>query len=306
MLNVFLSILPIFSLIVIGYVAKNYFVKSEEFWAASDKLVYYVFFPSLLILKIAHAQFEGVSAKDGLIVAIAATTFIAIAVFAYKFVLSPANELFTSIFQGSVRYNSYIFIASSQAIFGTNGAALSGIFIATMIIFTNVITVMVMNHYGTGSKKGMSSILSKTAQNPLIIGAVIGVALNLGHIHIEGTPLAEIMNYLGSAATPLSLMSVGAGLIFVMDRHKKIAISSSILAKLIILPLVAFAILKGFNLTGLAASIALLYCAVPCAGNAYIMARQMGGDTVAMASIITWGTIVSVLTIPVFMILSGV
>jgi hypothetical protein len=44
MLNVFLSVLPIFLLIIAGYAAKNYFMPEEVFWKAADKLVYYIFF----------------------------------------------------------------------------------------------------------------------------------------------------------------------------------------------------------------------------------------------------------------------
>ena len=39
---------------------------------------------------------------------------------------------------------------------------------------------------------------------------------------------------------------------------------------------------------------------MPCAGAAYIMARQMGGDAPLMAAIVTFETIACVATIPVF------
>ena len=48
-------------------------------------------------------------------------------------------------------------------------------------------------------------------------------------------------------------------------------------------------------------AITVLYCAVPCASNAYILSRQMGGDSDSMASIITWGTIISSISITIFM-----
>jgi len=39
MLGAFISILPIFLLIVIGYVAKNHFFAEEVFWKTVEKLV---------------------------------------------------------------------------------------------------------------------------------------------------------------------------------------------------------------------------------------------------------------------------
>ena len=48
---------------------------------------------------------------------VAATAIIAVAIFLYRFLFSHDNPLFTSVFQGAVRYNSYIFIACSEALF---------------------------------------------------------------------------------------------------------------------------------------------------------------------------------------------
>ncbi|WP_243464933.1 AEC family transporter [Photorhabdus temperata] len=76
-----------------------------------------------------------------------------------------------------------------------------------------------MNHYGSGSKKSLSSAILALAKNPLIIGAIIGVLLNFFNIHITGS-IKQLFIYLSNAATPLSLMSVGAGLIISMHIKK--------------------------------------------------------------------------------------
>lgn len=302
MISVFLSILPVFLLIVTGYVAKKMFIQSEDFWSCSDKLVYYIFFPCLLVLQIGSAEFDVGTASTGLLIALLATIFVGFTTFLYKQFLTPDGDLFTSVFQGGIRYNSYIFIASSEALFGASGVALSGVFIAVMIVSTNIASVIVMNQYGDGAKKNIFSVCYKTLTNPLIIGALVGIILNFLNLSISGAIL-HFMQYLSTAATPLSLMSVGAGLILALDNQKKIAISYAIFSKLIVLPVVAVSLVHLFDLKGIVASITLLYCAVPCAGNAYILSRQMGGDTVAMASIITWGTLLSSFTMPIFMVI---
>ncbi|WP_243464934.1 AEC family transporter [Photorhabdus temperata] len=63
------------------------------------------------------------------------------------------------------------------------------------------------------------------------------------------------------------------------------------------MPLITILIIKYLGSSGVPANIAILYSAVPCAGNAYILARQMGGDHEAMASIITWTTLLSIITV---------
>lgn len=155
MLNVFLSILPIFLLIVLGFLSKIYIKDVAVFWGFSDKFVYYLFFPALLILDISEADFSGADSFYPVMATIISTLVIALIIFAVKCFVDTSPDLFTSIFQGGVRYNSYVFIALSQSLFGSEGVALSGFFVAYMIILTNIMSVLVMNHYGTGSKKAL-------------------------------------------------------------------------------------------------------------------------------------------------------
>ena len=52
------------------------------------------------------------------------------------------------------------------------------------------------------------------------------------------------------------------------------------------------------DLTGITMGIVILSTAVPTASGAYILARQMGGDAVLMAEILTYQTLISMLTLP--------
>jgi predicted permease len=296
MLNIFLSILPIFLLIVIGFISKLYIKDVAVFWGFSDKFVYYLFFPALLILDISEANFSGADNFYPITSTIISTIIIALIIFTVKFFVKTSPSLFTSIFQGGIRYNSYVFIALSQSLFGSEGVALSGFFVAYMIILTNIMSVLVMNHYGSGSKKNLSGAILALAKNPLIIGAVLGVIMNISNIHITGA-LKQLFLYLANAATPLSLMSVGAGLIISMHIHQIVSIFYTTALKLVAMPIITIVLVKYFGASGLPANIAILYSAVPCAGNAYILARQMGGNHEAMASIITWTTLLSIITL---------
>ncbi|MGO4223520.1 AEC family transporter [Lysobacter sp. TAF61] len=296
MIEVIEAVFPIFLLIVAGAITKRCFIGSDDFWSTADKLVYYLLFPSLLVLDVSGARFLGGEAFPGVVAAIGATTFVALIAFAVQAITSLPNSVFTSIFQGAVRYNSYVFIALSQSLFGEDGVAISGVFVAYMIVLTNVMSVMVLNRYGTDGRRSIANMLGALIRNPLIGGALLGVVLNVCDVKIPEI-LAQLLRYLGGAATPLSLMSVGAGLIFVTQVRKiAITVYSSGL-KLLVMPAITLALLKFQGVAGVSGNVALLYAAAPCAGNAYILARQMGGDAEAMASIITWTTVGSVVTI---------
>lgn len=296
MLTVFLSILPLFLLIVMGYFSKFFIKEASVFWGFSDKFVYYLFFPALLLLDISEADFRGAENVYPIMATFISTLIIALIIFIGKLFCNTSADLFTSIFQGGIRYNSYVFIALSQSLYGGEGVALSGFFVAYMIILTNIMSVLVMNHYGTGSRKTLSGALVALTKNPLIISALSGVLMNFCDLHISGA-IKPLFVYLSNAATPLSLLSVGAGLIVSMHTRKLVSIAYATVLKLVVMPLITLALVRYFGATGAPATIAVLYSAVPCAGNAYIMARQMGGDHEAMASIITWTTLLSVITV---------
>ncbi len=96
---------------------------------------------------------------------------------------------------------------------------------------------------------------------------------------------------------PLNLMSVGAGLIISMHIRKLVSIPYAIMLKLVAMPLITITLVHYFSATGAPASIAIIYSAVPCASNAYILARQIGSDHEVMASIITLTTLLSIITV---------
>lgn len=296
-----LSVLPIFGLVMTGFIAKR-FLPSHDLWKGIEALVYYLFFPILLILEISKANFSEPGLIEALLATFIATLLIALLLFPIKRLFKIENRLFTSIFQGGTRYNSYVFLALSQSLFGSPGIIIAGVFMAYMIITINILCISVLNLYGSNQsgKKSLGGIFLALLKNPLIIGVLIGIAANLLQIELTG-PLKQWMLYLGNSATPLSLMSVGAGLIIMMDAGKMKAITFAIALKLLLMPAITILLLKIFGVEGITAGIALLFATMPSAGNAYILSRQMGGDSDAMASIITWSTLLSILTIPLIM-----
>lgn len=299
MLHTFLSVLPIFCLVMTGFVAKK-LLPHAVLWQGIEKLVYYLFFPVLLIIEVSKADFSNGGLFQSIVAPLVGTLIVAAVIFFSKVYFKIENSLFTSIFQGGTRYNSYVFIALAQSLFGNEGIVIAGVFMAYMIIAVNIMCISVMNIYGVNqnNKKGFFSIIIALVKNPLIIGVLIGLLLNYLDLQPTGA-IKQYLLYLGNTATPLSLMSVGAGLIIVMDSKKTLAIFYSIFLKLLLLPAVTIILLYLMSASGLVANIALLFSAMPSAGNAYILSRQMGGDSEAMASIITWSTLLSIITIPI-------
>ena len=71
------------------------------------------------------------------------------------------------------------------------------------------------------------------------------------------------------------------------------------------LPVLTFLLCRGFGIEGTTAAVAVLYAAMPNSATAYVMARQMGGDTVMLAGSITATTLAAAVTMPVILGLFG-
>lgn len=291
------AIFPIFAAILVGAALKRYLITGADIWAGIDRLTYYLLLPSLLIVEIYRADFSSGNAGTAVTVTLFATLGLSAVLLLLRSVITRNTPLFTSIFQGSVRYNSYVLLAVADAFYGSAGLALAIVFIAVMVIATNMLGVVVLSAF-SGGKSNLKRILGGIVKNPIILAAGAGAVLNISDIHVP-VPIENTAALFKTAALPLSLLSVGAGLRFVLDKQALGAIALATTIKLAVLPLITGVCLYLAGIDGMVLAMGVLYAGMPCAGNAYILARQLNGDPDAMASIITLETLLSAFSVAV-------
>ena len=157
----FSSILPVFGLIIIGYFFKKITFPSHEFWPMADKLTYYILMPALLIYKLSNAKFQSDSFEFVLASLIAIfLTLIFLMLYNKKFPI--VNSSFTSVVQGGIRFNTYVFLALSGSIFGEEGLVLSAIIITFTIPYINILCVTIFALYSDNNKLDFSTFAHKT------------------------------------------------------------------------------------------------------------------------------------------------
>ncbi|MEQ8287645.1 AEC family transporter [Thalassospira sp.] len=291
------AIFPIFAAILVGAALKRYLITGGDIWAGIDRLTYYLLLPSLLIVEIYRADFSSGHAGTAVGITLAATLGLSGVLLLLRPVITQNTPLFTSIFQGSVRYNSYVLLAVADALYGAEGLALAIVFIAVMVIATNLLGVVVLSAFSSG-KSNAKRIIGGVIKNPIIIAAGAGAVLNVSNIHVP-LPIENTAALFKTAALPLSLLSVGAGLRFILDRQALGAIALATTIKLAVLPVITGICLHLAGIDGMVLAMGVFYAGMPCAGNAYILARQLNGDPDAMASIITLETLLSAFSVAV-------
>lgn len=300
MFYIFYCIAPIFLLIAIGRIIKISLIRAEDFWRGAEKITYYIFFPALLINALASTKLQ--QDIHGVIQPlIMATMLVGTVAIMLRKIINIEKSRFTSYFQGVIRYNSYVFIGVSSAIYGKDSLPVVAIIIAYMIIVTNVFSVVILKLYASDKKPNPYDIIKGIFKNPLVISSLVGLALNKTPF-LYPDILSVLFTFLGNAALPISLMCVGAGLKIghLLTDVKSIALVN--ITKLLIFPALSLILMNLFHVpSGMTKNIALLYTALPCAGNAYILAQQMNGDHEIMAAIISTTTVISILTIPLIL-----
>ena len=163
------ALIPILSLILIGLLLNQIRFIPAAAWSGMERLTYYLLFPSLLIHTLARARLEAIPWEGILILVIAVLGLASLSLLLwYRFFSSSSGATFTSIFQGGVRFNTYIALALSQALYGEPGLIAAAVTAGFMIVLINLLCISALSFWGEGMRKGIKGFVREIVINPLI------------------------------------------------------------------------------------------------------------------------------------------
>ena len=299
--SILTSLLPVFVIIICGYGLKKINFPGADFWSGAERIVYYILFPALLFSSSAGASWEFYSVASMVWAILAAMFIMSGLVLILRPRLTQNDASFTSVFQGSLRFTSYIGFAAAFSLFGNEGLYIAAIFITIMIPLVNILSIMVLVRYG-GQKSGWHWIFITVIKNPLVIACVAGMAFNLSGLQLPAM-VENFTTILGGGSLPLGLLAVGASLQMSSIRKTGNEIAYACFLKFIILPDLMWLSCTLFSVDSLSTAVAVLFAALPGSPLSYILAKQLGGDTRLMSSIIAVQTGISMITLPVVIFL---
>ncbi len=304
MIAIATALAPILAMILLGYGLKRARFLPAEAWAGMEKLTYFILFPALLIHTLSDQPLQG-APWPGMLLVVTVTLMAAVAVLItwYRVRGSVSGATFTSIFQGGVRFNTYIALAVAQAFFGDKGLTMGALAAGFMIVLINLLCISAFALWGTAGGRGAKAFVRNVLGNPLIIACALGWTLSLADIGLPGVT-EEILEIAGRAALPLGLLAVGGALRPESVHGHVEAIAVSSVVQFGVKPLTAVLLIAGTGLSGVTAGVLVIALMSPTAPSAYILARQLGGDTAAMASIITFQTLLAFLVMPVIALMA--
>lgn len=294
---------PIFLLILLGALLNRLDFPGAHFWPGIERLTYYVAFPALLVHQLALADFA--EANLVRLTAVIVTTLVVASavIFVLRRRLASSGPELTSVYQGSIRFNSYIGLACASALYGPEGLVIAALALGIMIPLVNFLCVVAFALVDEARGVDLGRVGRGLITNPLIVGCLIGIGLNVTQLGLPGWS-ADTLQLLGAVALPMGLIAVGVALKPAgIGRHWPLIIKSSLL-KFLLVPGLMFGFAMLLHLDSRSGQILLLLGCLPTASSAFILARQLGGDTVLMARIITLQTLMAFAVIPLWLALT--
>ena len=295
------ALLPVFLLIVLGFILRRSLMRLDTQWHGLERLTYYVLFPTLLIQTLVKADLSSLPVAGVGGALMLSALVMSLLCLALRPLLSRWNvdgPAFTSIFQGATRWQTYVALAVASNLFGNAGLALASVAMVAIIPLVNVFSVSVLAHYASPEKQSIRAVAMTVVKNPLIWACAIGLAVNVMQLALPKI-WHDVADALGRSSLGIGLLVTGAGLHLEGLLRPSLAASIAVFLKLILMPMLAVALALWFGISGPSLVNVAVCSAVPTSSSAYVLARQMGGDAPLLAQIITLQTILAAITMPV-------
>jgi len=301
LLQIFESLLPVFTIIILGVILRRKLVTDPVFWLGAERLAFWVLFPALLAKTLINADLK--TGQTGTL-----ATLLIVAVICYGIFMLALKPLlvrglgmslpaYSTIYQVSTRWNGFIALAIVEKLYGDNGIGLVAVALAAMVPIVNLQNVTLVTVLLSDQRPTILRLLRSVVTNPMILGCAVGLLINLLSIPVY-QPVLTTLEILGSAALGVGLVLVGTGLKLRAALKPSRDVWLGVVLKLIVFPAFVAGLAVIFGLTGDALVVAIICASVPTAMSGYLLAKELGGDAPLYAAVVTIQTAASFFTIP--------
>ena len=279
---------PVFVVIVVGYLLKRIGWINQGFIEASNKINFKVTLPALLIQDMVNNNFMEKFELGYVIFCAVATTISIVTMWFLARIFMKDKSIIGEFVQASYRSSAAVLGAAFILnIYSDTGMVPLMIIGAVPLynIFAVIILTVECPEKGAGQSKTLSSTLKGIATNPIILSIVAGVILSVLNVHFPKMLDNTISNF-SKMATPLALIAIGGSFEFgkALQKIKPAVIATAMKLvgwALVFLPI---AIWLGYRDAKLMAIVIML--ASPATPSCYIMSRSMHREGTLTSSVI--------------------
>ena len=298
MSNVINTIIPVFAIILLGWILSwRRFIPSSLI-APLNRLVYYLAIPAMIFSGVAKSTFEAHFDLPLLICTLIPPLLVFAVALITGILCSLDRPHMGTFMQCSFHGNlGYIGLAVCYYLLGEKGFTSASILAGFLILCQNFLSVLGYQIFSSGMGNGGKTwfFIRKIGGNPVIWSALAGMCFSLFKIPIPET-VNRGLRIISGMALPSALLVIGASLSFsLIKANLRLSLLAGLL-KLTVLP--AFG-LAAYHLAGVEPALflpGLILLSAPTATISYVMAGEMGGATDFASAAISTNTLLSALT----------
>lgn len=305
--NVLSTVLPVFSLIALGFLAGRLRWVSENVSKGLAEFTFTLAVPALLFRTMATAELPAVSpllvwsAYFAAVLVVWTTATVLTVVVLRRPVPDSAPIAMSSGFGNVVMLGIPLALA-------TYGEAAAGPIALIISVHSPVLWTLASLHLAIADR-AQASTFAETAKgvardlsrNTIILAIIAGTLWRFTGLGLN--PVVEkSLAFLGQAAIPSALVALGLSLVGFQIKGQAMTLTSILVLKLVVLPVAAWILaIHVFALPPVAAGVVIIFAATPTGANAFLFANQHGRAMNSASGAVALGTALSIVTASVLL-----
>ncbi|MBE5875175.1 MAG: AEC family transporter [Lachnospiraceae bacterium] len=295
--------IPVFLVMVLGYILKQLKVLDEPFIKTLNSFNYKVTLPVLVFRDIAESDFYSVWDTKYVLYCFFVTLLCISVIWLLAGIFYKNKASLGEFIQASYRSSAAVLgIAFIQNIYGNSGMA--PLMIIGTVPLYNIAAVLILSFTGPGAhgldRASLKASVKGILTNPIIIGILLGMLTSALQIDFP-IILSKTLNNVSVLATPLALIALGAG----FEGRKAIKLvkptAVATLLKLVVFPCLFLPLAVTLGFTGPKLVAILVMLGSPTTVSCYIMAKNMGHEGTLTSSAVVATTFLSSITLTFFL-----
>jgi malonate transporter and related proteins len=296
--------LPFFAVLLCGMLAARLRLLDDAGLLGLNAFVFWFALPALLFQKVAATPFERLTdwtlyvAYEG-----SCLTLYALVLVAVRWILRrPLQEATICAFAASWGNVGYMGVPLLIAAYGEAGALPSVLAVVLDTLVLQSVTILLLESGGAAGRGGLRVVARAVVRNPLIIAVFAGAGVAWLRLELP-PPVAGFLSLLGPAAAAGALFALGATLRGGALTRDVGLVAGVTLAKLLLLPAVAWLALRQIPVPADLAAPLLVTTALPTAATVFVVAQRYGVMERMAAAVVFVSHLAGILTLTVILVL---
>jgi len=311
MLAVVALVLPLFGIIILGYLSGRIMSLGTDALSWLNFFIVYIALPPLFYKLISATPVEEFKNVRFFVSAVGVTFAMFVICFLIALVLRRSGTAAATIQGLAGAYGNIGYLGPPLAIAAFGPEA--GVPVALLFSLENtmhfILAPLLMAFGGEAEKtsvlKLITGIIRRIVTHPFIIATVVGILAAIYKVTLPEFAL-KLIDSLSGAAAPCALFAMGVTAALRPLKRVPLAVSYVVPIKLLIHPLLMFAVLStipGVDPTWVLT--AVLLASLPTATNVFVLAQQYSTWEEQASSMVVITTALSMLTVTGFLYLAG-